>query len=174
MERRSAGSVSSGLTRRVYAKTLMSSRPPSLLKTKKGPEAEDLRRGPRVDTCCRAIVQDAHGVWTAIADDLGKRGARLVTSREPRVGSYLLVTLSSDLFETELRVTAQVMWIRKGRVGIMFERETGEAAAAWLEQLSSVDGLGARIRSTRPPRAAPERQLELAGPPSSRRRTGTP
>jgi hypothetical protein len=128
------------------------------------PDTEDLRRGPRVETCCRANVHDAFGAWTAIADDMGARGCRLVTLREPRVGTILVLTLSSDLFEAELRVSAQVIWARHGRVGVMFAPEDAAAAAAWYVRLSTVDELGARIRLARPPvRVATPRVRFAAG-----------
>lgn len=127
----------------------------SAAKNERGfPEAEDQRRGPRVQTCCRAVVRDANGVWSAIADDLGARGCRLVTSRDPPLGATLEVTLASDLFDAELRASASVVWARDGRVGVAFAPEDAAAAAAWYVRLSTVDELGARIRQKRPARAA--------------------
>ena len=42
---------------------------------------EELRRIPRVAVCCRVVVRDRYGVWTAVTEDFCVRGCQLLTAR---------------------------------------------------------------------------------------------
>ncbi len=81
---------------------------------------EELRRIDRVSVCCRVSVRDRYGVWTAVTEDICKRGCRIFTSRLLRAGSLLTVTLSSDLFPEELEAVSQAVWATPERLGVIF------------------------------------------------------
>lgn len=81
---------------------------------------EELRRITRVTVCCRVVVRDRYGVWTAVTDDLSSRGCRLVTPRLLRPGTLLNLTLSSDLFPEELEVMGETVWATSDRLGVAF------------------------------------------------------
>ncbi len=94
---------------------------------------------PRVSVCCRVVVRDRHGVWTAVTDDLCARGCQIVTSRLLRAGTRLHVTLSSDQFWEELHTVGKVAWATADRLGIIFvEGESAGGAlspVAWLDKV---------------------------------------
>ena len=81
---------------------------------------EDLRRITRVGVCCRVVVRDRHGVWTAVTDDVSVRGCQIVTTRLLRAGTLLNLTLSSDLFPEELEVVGETAWATADRLGVAF------------------------------------------------------
>lgn len=82
---------------------------------------EDLRRIPRVSVCCRVVVSDRYGIWTAITDDLCERGCQLVTQRLLRPGTLVHLTLASDLFPEELEVVGRTVWTAADRLGVLFD-----------------------------------------------------
>ena len=88
---------------------------------------EELRRIKRLRFCCRAVARDRYGVWTAVTEDLSARGCRIVTKRLLRPGSQIVLALSSDLFEEELEVGAEVVWTSRDALGVAFR---GEEAGA--------------------------------------------
>jgi hypothetical protein len=98
---------------------------------------EDLRRIERISVCCRAVVRDRYGVWTGITHDLGKRGCQIVTSRQLRAGTRVLLTLSSDLFLEDLEAVAEVVWVTPERLGMVFlesRRRSGSLSpSAWVD-----------------------------------------
>lgn len=100
---------------------------------------DDLRRVPRVSVCCRVDVRDRHGVWTAVTEDICARGCRIVTQNQPRLGSLLTMTFSSDLFPQELEVLGEAVWATSERIGVLFlESEVREGAlspAEWVERV---------------------------------------
>lgn len=100
-------------------------------------DRDDLRRIDRVSVCCRVDVHDRFGVWTAITEDVCARGCRILTRRLPRLGSPLLLRLSSDLFPEELEVRARVVWGTADRIGVTFvpqrARKGKLTPAEWLE-----------------------------------------
>ncbi len=99
---------------------------------------DELRRIPRVKVCCRVDVRDRFGIWTAVTDDVSPRGCRLVTTKSPRIGSLLELTLASDLFSEVLEVTGYAAWVSGQRVGVNFasaSRTGNLTPAEWLERL---------------------------------------
>lgn len=84
---------------------------------------------------------DQFGVWTAVTEDVCPRGCRLLTSKLPRVGSLLALTLSSDLFAEALEVGARVAWVSDQRVGVTFvdgsARPGGLSPTEWVERLTA-------------------------------------
>lgn len=100
---------------------------------------DELRRTQRVKVCCRVDVRDRFGVWTAVTDDVCARGCRLVAAKNPRLGSLLELTLSSDLFPEVLEVAASVAWISDRRVGVAFvaspARPGALTPAEWFARL---------------------------------------
>lgn len=102
-------------------------------------KVDELRRTPRVHVCCRVDVRQAHAVWSAVTEDLSARGCRLVTARQPGLGTRVPLRLSSDLFPEELDTVGEVVWVHRRQVGVLFlegaEREGSLSAARWLEQV---------------------------------------
>jgi hypothetical protein len=100
---------------------------------------DELRRAPRVKVCCRVDVRQRHGVWTAVTEDLSARGCRVVSSQLPRLGSRLLISLSSDLFPDELSTEGEVVWVSGEQLGIVFLEEAKRAGAlspaGWLQRV---------------------------------------
>lgn len=100
---------------------------------------EDLRRIPRISVCCRVVVRDRYGVWTAVTDDLCVRGCQIVTPRLLRCGTLLHLTLSSDLFPEELEAPARTVWSAPDRLGVLFvessERPGALSPEGWLEKV---------------------------------------
>ncbi len=70
--------------------------------------------------CCRVDVRDRTSVWTAVTDDFCARGCSLVTSRLPRIGATLELTLWSDLFPDPLHVVGTAAWVSDRRIGVTF------------------------------------------------------
>jgi hypothetical protein len=101
--------------------------------------AENLRRVERISVCCRAVVRDRYGVWTGVTHDIGKRGCQIVTSRQLRSGTRVLLTLSSDLFVEDLEAVAEVVWVTPERLGMVFlepRRRSGSLTpSAWVDLL---------------------------------------
>jgi hypothetical protein len=100
---------------------------------------EDLRRLPRVAVCCRVVVSDRYGVWSAVTDDLSARGCQIVTARLLRVGTVVQATLSSDLFPEELSADARIAWSTPDRIGLEFLDPPGGfqalSPAEWLDKV---------------------------------------
>jgi hypothetical protein len=98
---------------------------------------EDLRRITRVCVCCRVVVRDRYGVWTAVTEDISVRGCQIVTTRLLRCGTILELTLESDLFDEELAITGEVVWATPTRLGVAFVGSAGEALTpdAWLAKV---------------------------------------
>jgi hypothetical protein len=100
---------------------------------------DDLRRVPRVSVCCHVVVRDRHRVWTAVTDDICSRGCGIVTPKQPRPGSLLTLTLSSDLFSEELDVIAETVWGTEERIGVSFvepiARQGALSPPEWLERV---------------------------------------
>jgi hypothetical protein len=97
---------------------------------------EDLRRITRVCVCCRVVVRDRYGVWSAVTDDASVRGCQIVTTRLLRSGTILELTLASDLFPDELEVTGEVVWATPTRLGVAFVGTVGALTpAAWLAKV---------------------------------------
>jgi len=99
---------------------------------------DELRRNDRVRVCCRVDVRDRFGVWTAVTEDVSPRGCRLVTTKYPRIGSLLELTISSDLFSEVLDVTGYAAWASEHRVGVNFasaSRTGGVSPAEWVDRL---------------------------------------
>lgn len=98
---------------------------------------EDLRRLTRVNVCCRVVVRDRYGLWSAVTDDVSARGCRVVTPRLLRTGTVLELTLESDLFPDELEVTGQVVWATPTRLGVAFVSAASSAIAPedWLRKV---------------------------------------
>jgi hypothetical protein len=100
---------------------------------------DELRRVPRVSVCCRVVVRERNGIWTAVTYDIGARGCGIVTTRLPRLGSRLAMTLSSDLFPEELDVVAETVWATAKRLGVMFLDAFAPRGALspreWLERV---------------------------------------
>ena len=123
-------------------------------------ETEELRRGPRVSTCCRVDVRERGSVWTAVTEDVCSRGCRVVSARDPRVGTAVTLTISTDAFDAELEIEGEVVWARDGRVGIVFvgpTERTSITPAAFVTRLFGADAELARIR----PAFAP---VDIQGP----------
>jgi hypothetical protein len=124
-------------------------------------QTEELRRGPRVETCCRVDVRERSSVWTAITEDVCARGCRVVSARDPRVGTLVSLTISTDAFDAELEVEGEVVWARDGRVGIIFLGPSAVRSAitpaAFVAQLFGADAALTRIR----PAFAP---VDIQGP----------
>lgn len=112
------------------------------------PGGEDLRRARRVCVCCRVDVLQAGGVWTAVTEDLGARGCRIVTAREPRVGTAVRLRIGADVLDDELEVTGRVAWSGGGRAGLVFANHPSAASpAAWVERLARADPPTLRVRA---------------------------
>ena len=99
---------------------------------------EDLRRITRVAVCCRVVVCDRYGVWTAVTEDVSSRGCQLVTARLLRPGTLVDVTLSSDLFADELETIGEVVWATSDRLGVAFVRPIARAALSPAEWVAKV------------------------------------
>ena len=131
---------------------------------------DELRRNQRVKVCCRVDVRDRFGVWTAVTDDVSARGCRLVTTKDPRVGSVLELTLSSDLFPDVLEVTGYAAWVSDHCVGVNFasaSRTGGMSPAEWVDLLAQhAKVLGPEPVGSTGPRLAPSvRRPPLASRP---------
>jgi hypothetical protein len=98
---------------------------------------EDLRRVDRVSVCCRVVVRDRYGVWTAVTEDICAHGCRILTPRLLRSGSRLHLTLSSDLFPEDLETVAEVMWSTPDQLGVSFANGTARPMAphAWIDKV---------------------------------------
>lgn len=98
---------------------------------------EDLRRITRVCVCCRVVVRDRYGVWTAVTEDVSARGCQVVSTRLLRSGTLLELTLASDLFHEELVVTGEVVWATPTRLGVAFVGAVDGSLApeAWLAKV---------------------------------------
>jgi hypothetical protein len=100
---------------------------------------DDLRKILRVTVCCRAVVNDRYGVWTAVTENVSARGCLLVTGRLLRAGTVVGVELSSDLFPEELKASGEVMWSSHERMGVGFTgfdaRPGALSAEAWLDKV---------------------------------------
>lgn len=100
---------------------------------------DELRRIDRVKVCCRVDVRDRFGIWTAVTEDVSSRGCRLVSTKSPRIGSSLELTLSSDLFSEVLELTGYAAWVSDHRVGVAFvaspARPNAIAATEWVARL---------------------------------------
>lgn len=100
---------------------------------------DELRRAPRVSVCCRVVVRERLGIWTAVTADIGARGCGVVTPKLPRLGSLLTMTLSSDLFAPELEVIAETVWATTDRLGVLFVETVVRGGALlppeWLVQV---------------------------------------
>ena len=120
---------------------------------------DDLRRFGRVSVCCRVEVRDRFGVWTAVTEDFGARGCRLLTNQLPRRGSLLTMRLSSDLFPEELEVRARAVWGTLERIGVAFlespAREGALSPADFLELVVEHGRPGPGIRAVDSPRLVP-------------------
>lgn len=105
---------------------------------------DEMRRAPRVRVCCRVDVRQAHGVWSAITEDLSVRGCRISTQQLPRPGARLPITLSSDLFPEELVTLGEVVWVDSEHLGVVFlevaRRHGSLSPAAWLERVMAYGG----------------------------------
>ncbi len=137
---------------------------------------DELRRTPRVKVCCRVDVRDRFGIWTAVTEDVCGRGCRLVTTKVPRLGSLLDLTLSSDLFSEVLEVTGYAAWVSDHRVGVNFasaSRSGGMSPADWVDELiqharvlgpEPVGSTGPRLVPSvrRPPLAARPHRVKTA------------
>lgn len=113
-----------------------------------------------MDTCCRVDVRERGSVWTAVTEDVCARGCRVVSTRDPRVGTVATLTISTDAFDDELEIEGEVVWARDGRVGIVFVGPTARTSmtpAAFVARLFGADAELARIR----PAFAP---VDLEGP----------
>jgi hypothetical protein len=119
---------------------------------------EDLRRIARVSVCCRVVVRDRYGLWTAITDDLCERGCQLVTQRLLRPGTTLQVTLSSDLFPEELDVVGRTVWSAADRLGVAFEGSGDRAGLTPRQFLDRVLEHGEMPDSTSTARLVPSVQ----------------
>jgi hypothetical protein len=97
---------------------------------------EDLRRTERIAVCCRAVVRDRYGTWTAVTHDVATRGCQIVTSRQLRPGARVHLTLSSDLFAEDLDVAAEVVWVGPQRLALAFleasRRPGALTPSAWV------------------------------------------
>ncbi len=100
---------------------------------------DDLRRLPRLNVCCRAVVRDHYGLWSAVTEDVCAGGCRILTDRLLRPGAPILVTLSSDLFPEELEIAGRVAWARPDLMGVVFSGGKGRARnlppASWMEKV---------------------------------------
>jgi hypothetical protein len=82
---------------------------------------DELRRLQRIAVCCRAVVRDRYGVWTGVTENMNERGCLVLSSRLLRTGTWLYVSLSSDLFPEELDVVGEVVWATGERIAIAFQ-----------------------------------------------------
>ena len=100
---------------------------------------EELRRIHRLNVCCRVMVSDRYGVWSAVTENLSARGCRVVTSRLLRRGTRIQMTFSSDLFPEDLEATGEVAWSTGERLGVIFvegaTRAGARSPAAWLNKV---------------------------------------
>jgi PilZ domain-containing protein len=101
----------------------------------------DERRALRSRVCCRVDVRQRYSTWSAVTEELSARGCRIVTTQSPRLGASLNLTLSSDLLPEDLDVVGEVVWINRGRIGVVFEdapspRRNGSLSPAdWVRRL---------------------------------------
>lgn len=121
----------------------------------------DQRRAPRIAAKCRVEIDDRYGAWSAVTEDVGVRGCRLVTARAPRLGALVQLTLRSDRLPAPLRMAGQAVWARDGRVGICFVGQLAGTVtpAAWMRDLAAAqeDALEAPSAAPRAAAAAPPR-----------------
>jgi hypothetical protein len=100
---------------------------------------EELRRIPRLSVCCRVMVNDRYGVWSAVTENISARGCRIVSSRLLRRGTRVQITFSSDLFPDDLEATGEVAWATGERLGVVFvdgaTRAGARSPAAWLNKV---------------------------------------
>ena len=92
--------------------------------------------------CCRVMVRDRYGVWTAVTDNLSSRGCCITTRRLLRAGTRLKITLSSDQLSEDLELNGTVAWTTDVTLGVNFDDGSNGssvgAVAAWLDELIKV------------------------------------
>jgi hypothetical protein len=118
----------------------------------------DQRRAPRLPAACRVEIDDRFGAWSAVTEDVGVRGCRIVSSRAPRLGALVQLTLRSERLVAPLRMAGQAVWARDGRIGISFVGPLSGAVspASWIRELAAVleDGAAAPRAAGAEPRPA--------------------
>jgi hypothetical protein len=99
----------------------------------------DQRRAPRLAATCRVEIDDRYGKWSALTEDVGVRGCRLLTARAPRLGALVQLTLRSERLVAPLRMAGQAVWARDGRVGVSFAGPLAGTVtpAAWIRELAA-------------------------------------
>ncbi len=107
-----------------------------------------------MSVCCRVMVRDRYGVWSAVTENISTRGCRIATPRLLRPGTSLQMTFSSDLFADELEMKGEAAWSTGERLGVIFTQAAGGARslAAWLDKVLE---LGAMPDSATTFRVAP-------------------
>jgi len=119
----------------------------------------DQRRAPRIAAACNVEIDDRFGAWSAVTEDVGLRGCRIVSARAPRLGALVQLTLRSERLAAPLRMAGQAVWARDGRVGIAFVGTLAGAVtpAVWLRELAAAleDAPAAQPARPGPPRPVP-------------------
>jgi hypothetical protein len=85
-------------------------------------------------------IDDRFGAWSAVTEDVGVRGCRIVSSRAPRLGALVQLTLRSERLVAPLRMAGQAVWARDGRIGISFVGPLSGTVspATWIRELAAV------------------------------------
>jgi hypothetical protein len=101
-----------------------------------GKEQEERRRSPRAAASCDAkIVSSGGRHFSALAEDVGTAGCRVVAPRPLARGALLRVLLQSGHGEVDL--LGSVAWVSEEapwRIGIRFAPPSIAAARAWFER----------------------------------------
>ncbi len=126
---------------------------------------DELRRIPRLKVCCRVVVRDRYGVWTAVTEDVCARGCRIVTPRLLRPGTKVNISVSSDLFPEEIEATATAVWAAPERLGVIFVKPVARPGVLspelWFEKLLEH---GATADSPTTARLVPSVAVRVRGP----------
>lgn len=128
---------------------------------------QDPRRSRRAQATCSAEVVTAAGRFTAVTEDVGARGCRLLTPRPLRPGERVELALAHAGLARRFQAAGHVAWTAvaggRCRAGVSFEPAAHADGERWFSELLRFLGLAEAPRG--PVRLPLSATLYLGPPP---------
>jgi len=127
---------------------------------------QDPRGARRAQASCHVVVATAAGQFTAMTEDVGAQGCRLVAPRALQLGDRVSLTLTHAGLPRRLTVPARVVWAfaagGRCRAGLFYDPAAHAESARWFSELLRFLGLA---ESPRWPVRLPLSATVYLGPP---------